>query len=303
MRAITASACTLALALWAGAQVHAGEEPSEHEEAVALDEEGREIAPRTEEHETARDNAPKPVRRIEAKARGTQSNGAQESYGEEETVSLDESGRAQAAPKGPESAQAKGEADEAAATQERRTQAGAGEEEATRQAHGEEQEKDALGAGEKEGQAQAERTGADSKEAQTETAHSEAQPRAEDNGGKEQAEEEGDGNAVQVAAEAAQDAEHTQGKCSLAKVSEREARRGERLIATVSRWGEEGGWTIVAKTKYDWPIEAGHRSVQRLDEAILELTEGFKRVQPAPKATAYGKNCVIVIRDNATRSG
>ena len=124
-------------------------------------------------------------------------------------------------------------------------------------------------------------------------------------GEREQGEESG-----KIPAETRAQAEETQtseqpdqDKCTLASVKNREARRGERLIATLNRWGEDEGWTIVTKTRYDWPIEAAHKSTQRLDKAILELTEGFKLVQPAPKATAYGKNCVIVIRDNAARSG
>ena len=91
--------------------------------------------------------------------------------------------------------------------------------------------------------------------------------------------------------------------CELTTEREREARAGDQLVNTITRWAGQDGWRVVAKTRYDWPIEAGHTSTGPLDEAVLEITEAYKAVQPAPKVTAYGRNCVIVIRDNAARSG
>lgn len=92
-------------------------------------------------------------------------------------------------------------------------------------------------------------------------------------------------------------------RCTLAKVEERSAHPGTRLVATVARWATNSGWTVVSKTRYDWPIEAAHKSSETLGSALLELANAYRAVQPAPKITAYGRNCVIVVRDNATRSG
>ena len=91
--------------------------------------------------------------------------------------------------------------------------------------------------------------------------------------------------------------------CDLTAERERAAIAGDRLVKTITRWAGRDGWRVVAKTRYDWPIEAGHTSNGPLDQAVLEITEAYKAVQPAPKVTAYGRNCVIVIRDNAARSG
>ena len=236
------------------------------EEAVELDDHGRAI------------QIPKKVKRLEAHERGRagEAHGTESGAGEDTTV-LDEEGRSRA------------------------TRAGAGGMQAAPEGGTPEQD----GTETKPAQASAASESASEDQGKTQAleAHAPHTKPEGDTGAMVGEGETGEGKTTQTAHGHTHGEDGAPRECSLAGVRERSARRGERLIATVSRWGEEAGWTIVAKTKYDWPIEAQHHSRQRLDKAILELTESFKQVQPAPKATAYGRNCVIVIRDNAARSG
>ena len=291
MRSITM--CALALALALGARAQAGEE-----DAVQLDEEGRAV------------EVPKAPKRLEAHDRGRTHAAPQAALGTGESATeLDEEGRgrrAQAAP-APEGGAGETHAQgtpvpEGEEGETGRGQAGTRKEQA-QETHAEKPASNTPATAQTEGPTQGDDAQRGAETAQAPSADDTQAAPARETQGVRSGREEGEGKETQTAQGQADDEAEQTGQCSLAGMGEREARSGERLIETLSRWGEEAGWTIVAKTKYDWPIEAGHRSRQRLDKAILELTESFRQVQPAPKATAYGKNCVIVIRDNAARSG
>lgn len=73
------------------------------------------------------------------------------------------------------------------------------------------------------------------------------------------------------------------------------AEEGQNLKELVTEWGDRAGWRVVWKTNRNYPLTAGAMFRGRFADACAALIRTFARARPAPVATFYKGNRVLVI--------
>ncbi len=73
------------------------------------------------------------------------------------------------------------------------------------------------------------------------------------------------------------------------------AEEGQNLKELVTEWGDRAGWRVVWKTNRNYPLTAGAMFRGRFADACAALIRTFARARPAPIATFYKGNRVLVI--------
>ena len=73
------------------------------------------------------------------------------------------------------------------------------------------------------------------------------------------------------------------------------AEEGQNLKSLLKEWGERAGWRVVWKTNRNYPLTAGAMFRGRFADASAALIRTFARAKPAPIATFYKGNRVLVV--------
>lgn len=73
------------------------------------------------------------------------------------------------------------------------------------------------------------------------------------------------------------------------------AEEGQNLKELVTEWGDRAGWRVVWKTNRNYPLTAGAMFRGRFADACAALIRSFARARPAPIATFYKGNRVLVV--------
>ena len=73
------------------------------------------------------------------------------------------------------------------------------------------------------------------------------------------------------------------------------AEEGQNLKALLSEWSDRAGWRLVWKTNRNYPLTAGAMFRGRFADASAALIRTFARAKPAPIATFYKGNRVLVV--------
>jgi len=73
------------------------------------------------------------------------------------------------------------------------------------------------------------------------------------------------------------------------------AEEGQNLKSLLKEWGDRAGWRVVWKTNRNYPLTAGAMFRGRFADASAALIRTFARAKPAPIATYYKGNRVLVV--------
>ena len=73
------------------------------------------------------------------------------------------------------------------------------------------------------------------------------------------------------------------------------AEEGQNLKDLLQEWGDRAGWRVVWKTNRNYPLTAGAMFRGRFADASAALIRTFARAKPAPVATYYKGNRVLVV--------
>lgn len=73
------------------------------------------------------------------------------------------------------------------------------------------------------------------------------------------------------------------------------AEEGQNLKDLLSEWSDRAGWRLVWKTNRNYPLTAGAMFRGRFADASAALIRTFARAKPAPVATFYKGNRVLVV--------
>lgn len=73
------------------------------------------------------------------------------------------------------------------------------------------------------------------------------------------------------------------------------AEEGQNLKDLLLEWGDRAGWRVVWKTNRNYPLTAGAMFRGRFADASAALIRTFARAKPAPVATFYKGNRVLVV--------
>jgi len=73
------------------------------------------------------------------------------------------------------------------------------------------------------------------------------------------------------------------------------AEEGQNLKALLGEWSDRAGWRLVWKTNRNYPLTAGAMFRGRFADASAALIRTFARAKPAPVATFYKGNRVLVV--------
>lgn len=73
------------------------------------------------------------------------------------------------------------------------------------------------------------------------------------------------------------------------------AEEGQNLKDLLSEWSDRAGWRLVWKTNRNYPLTAGAMFRGRFADASAALIRTFARAKPAPIATFYKGNRVLVV--------
>lgn len=73
------------------------------------------------------------------------------------------------------------------------------------------------------------------------------------------------------------------------------AEEGKTLKQVISEWGDKSGWRVVWNTNRNYKITAGAMFRGRFADVSSALVRAFARARPAPIATFYKGNRVLVI--------
>ena len=74
------------------------------------------------------------------------------------------------------------------------------------------------------------------------------------------------------------------------------AEEGQNLKALLTKWSEESGWRLVWNTNRNYVLNAGAMFRGRFADVSSALIRAFARARPAPVATFYKGNRVLVIQ-------
>jgi hypothetical protein len=73
------------------------------------------------------------------------------------------------------------------------------------------------------------------------------------------------------------------------------AEEGQNLKELMTEWSDRAGWRLVWKTNRNYPLTAGAMFRGRFADASAALIRTFARAKPAPIATFYKGNRVLVV--------
>jgi len=73
------------------------------------------------------------------------------------------------------------------------------------------------------------------------------------------------------------------------------AEEGQNLKGLLGEWSDRAGWRLVWKTNRNYPLTAGAMFRGRFADASAALIRTFARAKPAPIATFYKGNRVLVV--------
>ena len=73
------------------------------------------------------------------------------------------------------------------------------------------------------------------------------------------------------------------------------AEEGQNLKALLTKWSEESGWRLVWNTNRNYVLNAGAMFRGRFADVSSALIRAFARARPAPIATFYKGNRVLVV--------
>ena len=73
------------------------------------------------------------------------------------------------------------------------------------------------------------------------------------------------------------------------------AEEGQNLKSLLIEWGDRAGWRVVWNTNRNYPLTAGAMFRGRFADASAALIRTFARARPAPVATYYKGNRVLVV--------
>ena len=73
------------------------------------------------------------------------------------------------------------------------------------------------------------------------------------------------------------------------------AEEGQNLKSLLGEWSDRAGWRLVWKTNRNYPLTAGAMFRGRFADASAALIRTFARAKPAPVATFYKGNRVLVV--------
>lgn len=73
------------------------------------------------------------------------------------------------------------------------------------------------------------------------------------------------------------------------------AEEGQTLKGLLTEWSDRAGWRLVWKTNRNYPLTAGAMFRGRFADASAALIRTFARAKPAPVATYYKGNRVLVV--------
>ena len=73
------------------------------------------------------------------------------------------------------------------------------------------------------------------------------------------------------------------------------AEEGQNLKDLLGEWSDRAGWRLVWKTNRNYPLTAGAMFRGRFADASAALIRTFARAKPAPVATFYKGNRVLVV--------
>jgi len=73
------------------------------------------------------------------------------------------------------------------------------------------------------------------------------------------------------------------------------AEEGQNLKELMTEWSDRAGWRLVWKTNRNYPLTAGAMFRGRFADASAALIRTFARAKPAPVATFYKGNRVLVV--------
>lgn len=73
------------------------------------------------------------------------------------------------------------------------------------------------------------------------------------------------------------------------------AEEGQNLKDLLGEWSDRAGWRLVWKTNRNYPLTAGAMFRGRFADAAAALIRTFARAKPAPIATFYKGNRVLVV--------
>lgn len=73
------------------------------------------------------------------------------------------------------------------------------------------------------------------------------------------------------------------------------AEEGQNLKDLLSEWSDRAGWRLVWKTNRNYPLTAGAMFRGRFADASAALIRTFARAKPAPVATFYKGNRVLLV--------
>ncbi len=74
------------------------------------------------------------------------------------------------------------------------------------------------------------------------------------------------------------------------------AEEGRTLQAVLKEWAERAGWRLVWQTDREYTLAAGAMFRGRFEDVSSALVRALARAQPAPHATFYTGNRVLIIR-------
>ena len=73
------------------------------------------------------------------------------------------------------------------------------------------------------------------------------------------------------------------------------AEEGQSLKDLLVQWSEEAGWRLIWKTNRNYTLNAGAMFRGKFADVASALVRAFARARPAPVATFYKGNRVLVI--------
>ena len=73
------------------------------------------------------------------------------------------------------------------------------------------------------------------------------------------------------------------------------AEEGQNLKALLTEWSEQSGWRLVWNTNRNYVLSAGAMFRGRFADVSSALIRAFARARPAPIATFYKGNRVLVV--------
>lgn len=112
----------------------------------------------------------------------------------------------------------------------------------------------------------------------------------------------GSGNAIQASLSSNSDVSTQKSEQTSSNQSEEEdqnkdwlAEEGQSLKQLLTTWSEESGWRLIWKTNRNYTLNAGAMFRGNFADVASALVRAFARARPAPVATFYKGNRVLVI--------